>query len=495
MVPRPTSPTSLLWAHELKRQHELLFKRQRDLENRNESLQADVSEVRVSAQAFRDRSLDSAHSCTANATIKEQATHFESLAGRVLELETNKEKVNDDIDRAFVREKSTLKSVNELETAHRALKDALSRLTHEIEELGMGDIGAKVLEMVTTNGKHEGQLRNLAKFVHEGLIHQKELVALVAQLRAELNALKEQTNYNGTEAQRSFTVWKDTSQTQGGDLVETQWSPDREEISREVTLKALEMLAKPQSRQLATVQTPRPTEPIAASRYEPLSSSPLARKQRKSHVPSTTIKKGQNSGKQPVQDMRPQCRQPRRSQRIAHQRVPSHGFKENLINPKKAFQTENACATHARGIAKQKNPVGKSPIQPVRPRPILVENKAAVNRGIDSSSTLSEISTPSSISRLDTTEYAQRQTPGVPLQYKGLSRMASEDPPWTPVISPEFGPDPSQTNNAPDAPVTPKSRKDRTQNTSNEESPPWQAPKFMLPDFLVPPDWYRPNAQ
>ncbi|KAI9662429.1 MAG: hypothetical protein M1821_008596 [Bathelium mastoideum] len=496
MVPRPASPTALLWAHELKRQHEFLLKRQKDLETKNESVQTAVADIKTHAQTIQDHALDSAQLSAAVATTKEQASQIESLTRRLIALEKDKTKLDEDMDKAFTREKSMLKRLIDLDTVQKEVKDNLTGLKHDLKESDTAGLEAKILGMEATSRRHESQLRDLIKVVNEDRSSHENLATSTLQLDGKIRALEEQAAKFQPDAPRSFTVWMDVSETQHGGERQRRESSEEEQLSRETTLNALEPLSRQQQRKESEgTRAPKLTRQVLCTRNRDPSTSPLERKQKSFSRQKVDRNKRQNYKKCPPRNAQTEHTQLRRSQRITRQPVRYHDLEKNpahqanehsrtIVNSARA---KRANATHPEQVL-----LGKQGSRFSNPRPILGENRTAANRGVSASSTLSELSTPSCPSQFDSKQYAQRQACTMrPAQSDFPAPGVFEDPPHTPV---RFQGIQTRSEHDIQSPEMSPNLQAAMPEPSIEESPPWRVPKFMLPDFSVPPDWYRPNG-
>ena len=498
MVSRPKSPTSLLWAHELKRQHEFLFQRQRDLEASNEDMKATVAQVQSNVHAAQDQVLAAAGSSTTNATLQEQASEIQSLVRRIILLEERKEKMDQDMDKAFEREMSTLKRINGLEASQEEAKNTLVKFEQKLEDSGTADIKAKTLEMEAAFERLENQLRNLTQVLHEGRLAHMDLTSSFAQLERKFRALGKREAQ--LQAPHPDTLPKDTSETQNETLSELQRRPGERRLSHEVTSRILELLHTPQVQEgLPENQTPRFTEDTPPPDNDQIPTSPLARKHQSLDKQPAYTKGKENRKKRPAPKSPTGHSEPRRSQRIARQPVQFHGLDETPTKRDKKRITKPNNAIRANKDFPSKRTIPKpttkrqSADHLLNPRIGLVEKSAAANRGSSSSSTLSEISNSPKTPRSGTFEAAQRQTPTMHTSLpKSKSQLPLSEPPRTPVRSPKTQGSPEQKRKIPGVP---QRLGGSGPNASEEESPPWQVPTFMLPDFLVPPDWYRPNGR
>ncbi|KAF2234505.1 hypothetical protein EV356DRAFT_532814 [Viridothelium virens] len=498
MVPRPKSPTSLLWAHELKRQHEHLLQRQKDLEIRNENLQKAVDKAETCARAAKDQALDPEQLSTVNATLKEQTTHIETLMKRVVTLEAGKRKMDEDMDKAFERETTTLKRINKLDVVQKEAGNALDGLDLKLDDLGAKEIQAKLLEMEAISGKHGGQLKNLAKIVHENHPSQQTLVSSLMELQRKITTLEAQIVLGPRKSPLLSPEWNGASEQPNGDVLEgarntSEIIPICEMIPRSVQ-SAAERLP-PET--LPDTHKARHTEHAIVPNDEHVLTSPIARKQKMQPGQTPVTTKEPRGKKRPAQDDPVQQTQLRRSQRLARQLIPFQGLGGDPKDKGTTHQTEliNSGFPREALAARQAMPNpkgdGQSHSHFKTRRPVLVESKTAANRNTPTSSTLTEPPTPLKTPDADSIEFS-RQTeltapPRLPRRKADhpLSRARCES-----IELPRIQQD---AGNQPGHPETPHHAADPSQSLSKEESSPFQVPTIMLPDYLNPPEWFRPR--
>ena len=499
MVSRPRSPTSLLWAHELKRQHEHLLQRQKGLEAKNEDFQAAVTRVQARAEAVEDHAVvASTQLSAATATIQAQATQVESLTKRVLALEADRKKMNEDMDKSFGREKIAFTRINDLEASQEGISKSLQEFAYKLDDLRAVEMEAKILEMGVINGKHEGQLRNFGKVISEGRSSHEGLVCSVSQLQMEVNALKARVARGRPDQPLSFTVWTDTSNVRDGSSPEGKWSPIEEQRSRQMTLEALELSAKPGPwKWQPNMQTPQFLDQRSTSSDRFTSPSPLARKH--SSLPRQVLdtEKTQGRRKRQARDTQHRHGQPRRSARIASKPILFHDLDEAILNQTKTHRTMTSSSRPARKshTTKQITPKSRadkqSGNQSLKSRLALIEDSTAGNRGSSGRLPLSRTAISPKTRHLEVNGLAQEQvstTQQSPL--KNELQVPLLNPPCTPSRSPEVQ---EEVLGRKQDPKTPQRLAVSGPGPSIDESPPWRAPSFMLPDFFVPPDWYRPG--
>ena len=118
MVPRPSSPTSLLWAHQLKREHEHLLDRVKDISKSQEAHDVKVHTIEAS-----------------NERMKSIFPRFEDMMTRIAAIEEESQDVKELIEN-FVGERPT-KLGGEVEKISR-LADQIAALDSHTKEVGIG---------------------------------------------------------------------------------------------------------------------------------------------------------------------------------------------------------------------------------------------------------------------------------------------------------------------------------------------------------------------
>lgn len=118
MVPRPSSPTSLLWAHQLKREHEHLLDRVKDMAKSQEAHDVKVHAIEAS-----------------NERMKSISARFEDMMTRIAAIEEENQDVKELIEN-FVGERPT-KLGGGVEKIPR-LADQIAALDSHTKEVGIG---------------------------------------------------------------------------------------------------------------------------------------------------------------------------------------------------------------------------------------------------------------------------------------------------------------------------------------------------------------------
>ncbi|KAK4938693.1 hypothetical protein LTR28_009543 [Elasticomyces elasticus] len=170
MVPRPTSPTSLLWAHQLKREHTFLLDRIRAIE---ESVKRQNSDSRVvESLATKASTLDLAKlSARVNAFEKDnedvrqwlkklnaetqarldaEVAQVERLAAKVALLEVEARRVREKKE-SFDNDKALLKRIETLETAGAQQAQLVQKIKESFEEADVDVLRRRVHTLETHN--------------------------------------------------------------------------------------------------------------------------------------------------------------------------------------------------------------------------------------------------------------------------------------------------------------------------------------------------------
>ncbi|KAL2358131.1 hypothetical protein BJ546DRAFT_200710 [Cryomyces antarcticus] len=157
MVPRPSSPTSLLWAHQLKREHTHLLDRTTALENIENTYKSRLEAVEANDQALRNSSVEiaelSAKIAAMGADVKDVREWIESLnadrqaflkadeaeitklAKRVAMLEAERKAQEDERKKAFTKDKAVVKRVLELEAGRQKELELVDQLERRVDGL------------------------------------------------------------------------------------------------------------------------------------------------------------------------------------------------------------------------------------------------------------------------------------------------------------------------------------------------------------------------
>ncbi|TKA70275.1 hypothetical protein B0A49_06671 [Cryomyces minteri] len=175
MVPRPSSPTSLLWAHQLKREHTHLLDRMTALENVENTYKSRLEAVEANNQALRNSSVEiaelSARIAATGADVKDVREWVESLnvdrqaivkadeaeimklAKRVAMLEAERKAQEGERKKAFTKDKAVVKRVLELEAGRQKELELVHQLERKVDGLDWNMLQKKLdaIEASTAN--------------------------------------------------------------------------------------------------------------------------------------------------------------------------------------------------------------------------------------------------------------------------------------------------------------------------------------------------------
>ncbi|KAI9710102.1 MAG: hypothetical protein M1820_002904 [Bogoriella megaspora] len=519
MVSRPNSPTSLLWAHELKRQHEFLLKRQKDLEIQNESLASAVADARTDVKALKNQAPATEQLAKAHETVQNQSSKIEALTKRMIALESKETKLNNDMDKVFKHEKTVLKQMSDLEASLQQMKSVLSNVVSNVEEIDSASLKLRLAEVETATDRQGNQMRNLAKVVNEGHLAHQTLATHIQDFKIELNSFKSRGSYKTPVDHRTVTLWRELPVVDDNGEPSSSWGHDREQASRQTALDALELLAKPTGGrkhhgQEAQIQNARAIssqishDQIAALRQQTAPAMDCPRAPRQLGLVQNTAhdqiseesetRQLQHTGLRkrpaPVSSLEPP--QPRRSERLAHRKLVDREVqmphKISAPNPRMS-SPESPCPANPprkRNIAPRLLDRINHRKQILKPGLGVMRTDATAIRERSSSSTLSEFSSPPKTPTHQEIISAMTQRPLPSQRQAPVLKGAMQQLPRTPRR------DPINVQHQRTEIRTPKNQcieQHQSGNSGNEETASWKVPTFMLPDFSVPPTWFQPN--
>lgn len=207
MAARPSSPTSLLWAHQLKREHGFLLQRMQDLEAKNESQEA------------RIKTAESAAKSNSNSEIAELAEQVKALneAGmekRIANMERDVAEKLDDVQaeseahtlqiaslqnaenmaeeerrKAVSKDKALLKRIGEVEEGLQKYEKSLDRMGKRLDETRFEQIKGQ-LDGLTKQVQREGeQMKWLTESINALEAANAELIKASEKLETELSKM------------------------------------------------------------------------------------------------------------------------------------------------------------------------------------------------------------------------------------------------------------------------------------------------------------------
>lgn len=193
MAPRPSSPTSLLWAHQLKREHGFLLGRMQQLESTNQRQEERIKEVGATAKSSADhdisalaeqvKALDERGINDRLARVEKDVMNklddvqaeSEAILMKVAALEKDEARVDEERRKAFNKEKMLLKRVAEVEANLKTYQESLERVGRRVDDVSISTIRAQ-LEGLTKQVRKEG----------EGMKRLEESITVLEAADAEL---------------------------------------------------------------------------------------------------------------------------------------------------------------------------------------------------------------------------------------------------------------------------------------------------------------------
>lgn len=210
MAARPSSPTSLLWAHQLKREHGYLLKRMQDLEASSDrqskriktaetavksGSNADVATLAKQIKALEDGGVSSRLSKLENEMrykTEELEAGSEAITLQVAAIQKDNETHDEEKRKAFTKEKALLKRIGELETGLKTYEHSMLQLGRRVDDNRLDQIKGQ-LEVLSKEVAREGvQMKKLTESVDVLEVANEELKKSNQHLTAELEKLTAQ---------------------------------------------------------------------------------------------------------------------------------------------------------------------------------------------------------------------------------------------------------------------------------------------------------------
>lgn len=243
MTPRPDSPTSLLWGHQLKREHAHLLARLQQLESagkqqgeriqKAESAAKETVSHEIAALTEQVRGLSEGDFNQRLSKMGEevmskledvQAEH-EATMIKVASLDKDAAEVEEERRKAVTREKTLLQRINEAEKGLESYRENLQNVGRQVDEINMNAIKTQ-LENLTQQVLSEGaEMKRLEDSVHMLEAANEELLKANERLVAEMAKLAETRN----SAPAAQPVSKPTSKSVSAESE----TPDADELDSE----------------------------------------------------------------------------------------------------------------------------------------------------------------------------------------------------------------------------------------------------------------------
>ena len=203
MAARPASPTSLLWAHQLKREHGQLLKRMQELEANSERQAKRIKTAETAAEsgsntdlaalAKKVKALDQSGLATRLSNLErdfkgkmeELKARAEATASQVTDMQKAAESRDEEKHKAFTKEKALLKRIGDIETGLKNYGDAVVKLGGRVDDDRMDQIKGQLKDLTRQVEKEGGKIHMLEESVAALGGANEELVKANAKLVAE----------------------------------------------------------------------------------------------------------------------------------------------------------------------------------------------------------------------------------------------------------------------------------------------------------------------
>ncbi|GAB1731123.1 hypothetical protein NU195Hw_g3563t1 [Hortaea werneckii] len=212
MTPRPDSPTSLLWGHQLKREHGHLLARLQQLESAGkqqgeriqkaesaarETVSRDIAALTEQVRGLSEGDFNQRLSKMGEEIMSKledvQAEH-EATMIKVASLDKDGAEVEEERRKALTREKALLQRVNEAEKGLERYRENLQNVGRQVDEINMSAIKTQ-LENLTRQVLNEGaEMKRLEDSVHMLEAANEELLNANERLVAEMARMAETRN-------------------------------------------------------------------------------------------------------------------------------------------------------------------------------------------------------------------------------------------------------------------------------------------------------------
>ncbi|RMY58666.1 hypothetical protein D0863_12181 [Hortaea werneckii] len=243
MTPRPDSPTSLLWGHQLKREHGHLLARLQQLESAGkqqgeriqkaesaarETVSRDIAALTEQVRGLCEGDFNQRLSKMGEEIMSKledvQAEH-EATMIKVASLDKDGAEVEEERRKALTREKALLQRVNEAEKGLERYRENLQNVGRQVDEINMSAIKTQ-LENLTQQVLNEGaEMKRLEDSVHMLEAANEELLKANERLVAEMARMAETRN----SAPAAQPISKPTSTSASAESE----TPDADELDSE----------------------------------------------------------------------------------------------------------------------------------------------------------------------------------------------------------------------------------------------------------------------
>ncbi|KAK0303293.1 hypothetical protein LTR01_008166 [Friedmanniomyces endolithicus] len=183
MTPRPASPTSLLWAHQIKRENSHLLGRIQKLESANDQHEDRLkhAEIAANSHASRDmvvlaervKALDESGIPKLLAKVEEDVmsklddvqAETKAVILKVSSLEKDEAKAEEERRKAFNKDKALLKRLGEAEENLKKYEQLLERVGRRVDEQSIGNIRVQLDALSAQVGKEGSEMKLMVESI------------------------------------------------------------------------------------------------------------------------------------------------------------------------------------------------------------------------------------------------------------------------------------------------------------------------------------------
>ncbi|KAK0947676.1 hypothetical protein LTR29_000933 [Friedmanniomyces endolithicus] len=183
MTPRPASPTSLLWAHQIKRENSHLLGRIQKLESANDQHEDRLkhAEIAANSHASRDmvvlaervKALDESGIPKLLAKVEEDVmsklddvqAETRAVILKVSSLEKDEAKAEEERRKAFNKDKALLKRLGEAEEILKKYEQLLERVGRRVDEQSIGNIRVQLDALSAQVGKEGSEMKLMVESI------------------------------------------------------------------------------------------------------------------------------------------------------------------------------------------------------------------------------------------------------------------------------------------------------------------------------------------
>lgn len=233
MAARPSSPTSLLWAHQLKREHGYLLKRVQKLESENEkhddriksaenaarsSTSGDIESLAQQVKAMEDSGVTQrVTDMEANVTRKldDVEAESEAMTMQIAALQKDDAVTKAEREKALTKEKALLRRISDVEQGLKKYEQTLDRIGRQVNDDRLQQIKDQLENLAKQVKKEGSQMKLLEESVKVLEDANRELQKANEKLEADLKRVADQSAANESAKAATSTSPDEADATSG----------------------------------------------------------------------------------------------------------------------------------------------------------------------------------------------------------------------------------------------------------------------------------------